>query len=117
MARSNSLLRLFQFNRPKLDKASSIVVGQNQLAQWPEDNYEQYARAGYGRNEIAFACVNEIATSGAEARLRVMVGVGAERKEVDALKPDKIVAPSLATLIKYPNPRQSQYAFLNLWHT
>lgn len=93
-----------------VDSAAALLVGMHTTPEWPEDNYEAYAREGYGRQELVFACVSEIATSAAEARLRVVTVDRDGTQQEDSASP-------LAALLARPNPQQSQFEFLELLHT
>lgn len=100
-------MRLWPFGKARDPRAteaaaSFLLSGISGLAQLPADNYESYAREGYGRNELVYACINEIATSASEARLRVESK--AESEEVEQ--------GPLVELLTAPNPAMSQYDFL-----
>lgn len=49
----------------------AVASWQSGRAQLPDGKYETYAREGYANNEIVYACVEELATSAAEPRMRV----------------------------------------------
>lgn len=87
-----------------MESAASLVVGANLTPQWPDDNYLNFAAEGYNRNELAFACVQAIATSGSEARLRLITGPRDEPEEVES--------GPLVELLEQPNPEQSQFEFI-----
>lgn len=90
--------------RQTVDAAASLVVGTNLTPQWAPDNFENFATEGYSRNEVAFACVQAIATSGSEARLRLMAGPRDE--------PEEVVSGPLVDLLEQPNDEQSQFEFV-----
>ncbi|HEY8415285.1 MAG TPA: phage portal protein, partial [Thermaerobacter sp.] len=83
--------------------AGGTVVGPG-VARWPEDGYVSWAREAYGKNELVYACIQEIATSVPEAPLRVYRDTEAGWEEV----PDH----PLRQLIRRPNPILSEY---ELW--
>ncbi|ADU50162.1 phage portal protein, HK97 family [Thermaerobacter marianensis DSM 12885] len=74
------------------------------VARWPEDGYANWAREAYGKNELVYACITEIATSVPEAPLRIYRDTAAGWEEV----PDH----PLRQLIRRPNPVLSEY---ELW--
>ena len=54
------------------DVASSVpLVNDLSNVVYPEDNYGNYAKEGYGRNAIVNACIRELATGTAAARFYV----------------------------------------------
>lgn len=57
-------------------KSSSTagVVSTWQTPPMPNSNYERVAREGYGGNELAYACIEELCTSAAEPRLQAFSG-------------------------------------------
>lgn len=94
-----------------LSTDASLIVGATEVnPKWPDDNYEAFAKAGYGRNELAFACITAIATSASEARMRVAVETKQGREEAP-------VGNRLGLLLKHPNDYQSQFDFLEVAHT
>ena len=85
------------------DLAAAVMLGTGLagVPQYPEDDYYNYAREGYGRSELVYACIREIYTSAAEGRLRAEKGDGAE-----------IETGPLADHLRNPNPEQEQFEFL-----
>lgn len=69
---------------------------------WPKDDFRDLAEGGYRKNELVFACINEIATSAPEAPLRVYQ---TEDDEVLGQHP-------VRELIARPNPFMSEF---ELW--
>lgn len=67
-------------------------------------NYYRMALEGYSRNEIVYACVEEIATSAAEPRL---VGVRKTANGTEQVKDHPIL-----DLFERPNPFTSRYALI-----
>lgn len=68
-------------------------------------NYWRFALEGYSRNELVFACIEELSTSAAEPRLRAM------RKNA-AGKPEEIPNHPILDLFEHPNPFQSGYSLI-----
>ncbi|HXT34768.1 MAG TPA: phage portal protein [Chloroflexota bacterium] len=68
-------------------------------------NYYRFALEGYSRNEIVFACVEELATSAAEPKLRVM------RKGANG-KAEEVPNHPLLDLFEAPNPFMSRYQLI-----
>lgn len=52
----------------------TVPTWQNGVAQFPNQRYDTYARDGYMRNEVVFACIDELATSAAEPKLMARTG-------------------------------------------
>jgi HK97 family phage portal protein len=71
----------------------------------PED-FRALLQMGYRRQAIIFACVREIAQSGAEPTLRLARGQGAEQQV--------LTTHPLLTLLQNPNGRQNGFEFLEL---
>lgn len=90
--------------RQDLTVAASVGVGFDMTPKWPEDNYENFAREGYGRNEVVFACIDAIATSASEAPPRVMALGGKE--------PEAVESGPLVDLLNRPNPRQTGFELI-----
>ena len=84
------------------DVASSVpLVNDLSNVVYPEDNYGNYAKEGYGRNAIVNACIRELATGTAAARFYV------QRDTTDGLV--EVEGTPLANLIMYPNGTQDFY--------
>lgn len=69
--------------------------------QFPNLNYQVLAREGYSRNELVFACIEELSTSAAEPELMVRRGRTWSRE-----------APIL-DLLNRPNPFMSRFDFFS----
>lgn len=69
---------------------------------YPQDNYRDLVSGGYSKNELVYACINEIASSAPEAPLRVY------DTENDDVRDDH----PLRQLIARPNPFLSEF---ELW--
>jgi len=83
--------------------ASTIPIWQSGTAQLPGVTYEVYAREGYQKDEIVFACIEALATSAAEPRI-----VGRTRAKGGTLEvPDH----KLIRLLNRPNPFLSRFQF------
>lgn len=72
-------------------------------AQYPTDNFLDNALGGYGKNEVVYACIQEISSSLAEAPI--------ESLDIDGLP---VQADGTVALIRKPNPFMSEYEF---WET
>lgn len=68
-------------------------------------NYWRFALEGYSRNEIVFACVEELATSAAEPRLVAM------RKGTKG-KPEQLADHPVLELFEHPNPFMSRFQLI-----
>lgn len=84
---------------------ASIPTWQAGNPQMQAYNYDQYARSGYGKNELVFACIQELITSAAEPRLAGYRGRGKDRDTIEALP--------VIDLFESPNPFMSRYQFLS----
>src|SRR5436189_4943838 len=72
---------------------------------YPDSSYETFARNGYGRNELVFACISEKAQSLPQSVLRVYpTSAGGEPLESHRLRP----------LIAQPNPVTNEFEFFEL---
>ena len=82
------------FGRPNLDGML-----------YPDSSYETFARNGYGRNELVFACISEKAQSLPQSVLRVYpTSAGGEPLESHRLR----------QLIAQPNPVTNEFEFFEL---
>tara|TARA_Y100000593_G_scaffold84621_2_gene160358 strand:- start:280 stop:2343 length:2064 start_codon:yes stop_codon:yes gene_type:complete len=100
-------LAFFDFFRKQNDGAiSSTVPLVSDLSRivYPEDNYENFASQGYGRNEIVHACIRELSSGVSNARWYV-----GTRDEGGVFE---LTDTPLATLIKYPNPEYDWYSWI-----
>lgn len=80
---------------------SAVINANDNAYSSPDASYGNFAREGYVGNELVFACIREIATSTAEAKLCLY----------DA-NHEKIENSPLANLVKNPANGQTQYEFL-----
>ena len=81
---------------------SSAVINQiNTQPSYPDANYASFSQSGYMGNELVFACVREIATSSAEANLRLY--------DQDHIA---ITNTPLSNILKTPAEETTQYDFL-----
>ncbi len=87
--------------------AATIPIWQSGKAQISPVNYETYAREGYSKNEIVFACIEELATSAAEPRI-----VGRRRRP--RLGNQEIVDHPMIALLNRPNPFLTRF---QMWAT
>jgi HK97 family phage portal protein len=86
---------------------TAIPTWQAGRAALTDYSYETLAREGYGRNEIFFACVEELASSAAEPRI-----VGLRRKKGQMEEFDE---HPLLDLLNKPNPFMTGYEFIAAW--
>ena len=63
--------RIFRTKEANTDVVSSVVQATNMLPGFPDANYASFSQQGYAGNELVFSCIREIATSAAEAVLRL----------------------------------------------
>ena len=70
--------------------------------------YESAVRSGFAGNDLVYACIREIATSAAEARLV------AYRTDTDGALVE--VEGRIGALLRNPNPDMTQYSFLETIH-
>jgi HK97 family phage portal protein len=79
--------------------AATVPVWQAGRAQLPNNRYETYAREGYSKNELIYACIEELSTSAAEPKMQARYGEQWSR-----------VSPILS-LLNRPNPFLSYFEF------
>lgn len=85
-----------------------IPIWQNGQPVYPTENLEQLVKAGYVKNSIASACINMIATSAPEAKLKVY----RETSDGEIEVPDHW----LIELIQHPNNHMSTFELWELTH-
>lgn len=73
---------------------------------WPPKSYDRMAREGYGRNEVVYACVENLATSAAEPRFVAFTGAGKNSKPLET--------HAAIDLIEKPNPFMGRYELIAL---
>lgn len=83
---------------------ASIPTWQNGNPQTQPYNYERYSRDGYGRNELVYACCQELITSAAEPRLTPYRGYGKDAEQLDDTP--------VSGLFERPNPFMDRYRFI-----
>ena len=88
---------------------SASVMDLTHNPAWPDENPDRFSRDYYGRVDIIYACIQEIYTSAAEARLHP-----ADVSDRD--NPEEITDGPLAELLREPNPTMSQYEFIEFLH-
>lgn len=76
--------------------ASTIPIGQTGIAQLPGVTYATYAREGYQRNEIVFACIEQLAMSASEP---ILIG-----RRKGKTVPEIVTEHPLVDLMNHPNP-------------
>ncbi len=100
-----SSLELLVPERKSSALASTIPTWLNHQPQVPAQSYERFAREGYQRNELVFACVECLATSVAEPRF------AAYRKTGRGKEPEQIEDHPILDLLENPNPFMSRSLF------
>src|SRR5260221_10046512 len=93
------IARTFRNAAPVSFANLAIAQWQSGKAQLPDSNYDTFAREGYSKNEIVFACIEELATSAAEPRMHFRSG-----------KTWSLDGPVL-DLLKRPNPFMDGFQF------
>ncbi len=84
---------------------SMIPTWQTGNPQYPPTSYERFSKDGYGRNELVYACVEELASSASEPRL------AAYRKGQP--EPEKLDEHPVLDLFDRPNPFLSRYGLMS----
>ena len=92
----------------KVSMGATVPTWEQGSPQYPRTSatYWQYAFSGYSRNEIVYACVEELSTSAAEPRIAAMIKKGGNGK------PEQVPDHPLADLFERPNPFMSRYHFI-----
>ena len=80
-------------------------------AQYPTDNYANFASQGYGKNEIVHACIRELSTAAASPRYYVQRQTAAGLDEVDAS------ANAVSKLFARPNTQDDMYSWVEKFVT
>ena len=88
----------------KVAVGAAVQTWEAGTPQQQKESYYRFALEGYGRNELVFACVEELATSAAEPRL---VAVRKTSKGTEQVKDHPIL-----DLFERPNPFCSRYALI-----
>jgi len=104
---TDSLMTLARVTRQVKDAPTALPTWQAGRAALTDYSYETLAREGYGRNEIFFACVEELASSAAEPRI-----VGLRRNKGQMEEFDE---HPLLDLLNKPNPFMTGYEFIAGW--
>lgn len=79
---------------------ATVPTWQQGTPQYQKESYYRYALEGYSRNEIVFACIEELATSAAEPRMQAL----------DA-KREPIESHPILDLLDRPNPFLDRFQF------
>lgn len=85
--------------------AAFLLGGWPGVAEWPDDNYETFARQGYAGNELVYSCIAQITSSASEAELTL------QRDTKDGT-PERVETGALADLIARPNPLMSPFELM-----
>lgn len=83
---------------------AAVPTWQSGTPQYPQYNYERFARDGYSRNELVYACIEELCTSASEPRLAAYVKGQPE--------PEKLDSHPTLDLFDRPNPFLSRYSLI-----
>ena len=75
------------------------------MAQYPDSNFESFAKEGYSKNEIVHACIRELATSAATPRYHIV----APSTDGGSIEIDRGL---LYDLVNKPNPYSAWYSFI-----
>ena len=75
------------------------------MAQYPDSNFESFAKEGYSKNEIVHACIRELATSAATPRYHIV----APSTDGGSIEIDRGL---LYDLVNKPNPYSDWYSFI-----
>ena len=86
----------------------TLKVGGGEMAKFAPYSYERAVRDGFAGNDLVYACIREIATSAAEARL-VAYRTDTKGAQVE-------VEGRIGALLRDPNPWMTQFAFLETIH-
>src|SRR5690242_3923533 len=100
-----SLQLLVPHREIKQAAGSLVPTWQNGNAQYPNYDYARYARECYSKNELVFACVEELCTSASEPRLAAYRKAQPDPKKIDE-------HPAL-DLFDHPNPFLSRYGLIS----
>ena len=93
-----SLWNFFRKQEPIDASATVAMVSDMSTVQYPDDNYLNFAKEGYGKSELVHACIRELSTGVANGRWYVGVQDDGGITELEDTP--------LANLIKYPHPTQ-----------
>lgn len=83
-------------------KSSAVSLGSNTPV-YPTRNFYTFAKEGYSRNEVVYACINMIATTLASAPLQV---IDKDKKVIDN--------HPLTVLMNRPNPQMSEASLMEM---
>lgn len=84
----------------KIAVGASIPTWQQGTPQYQKESYFRYALEGYSRNEIVFACIEELATSAAEPMMKALDAEG-----------EPIKSHPILDLLDRPNPFLDRFQF------
>jgi len=86
--------------------SASVPVGFGSgYIQQPDYNYEAYAKQGYAKDELVYACIRELTTASTEPNYKVLLPTSGEPIEAPDTNP-------IYRLIHYPNPNQDLFDLL-----
>lgn len=88
----------------KVSIGAAVQTWEAGTPQNPSEPYFRFALEGYSRNELVYACIEELATSAAEPRLAAM-------HRTDK-KPEQIQNHPILDLFEQPNPFLSRFQFI-----
>lgn len=101
-------MAIFDFFRKATDSdiAQAVpLVNDPSQVNYPEDNYSNFAKWGYGKNEIVHACIRELADGVASPRY--YIGVQSPESGIE-----EISDSPLSNLLLQPNHNEDTYSFL-----
>lgn len=84
----------------KIAVGATVPTWQQSTPQYQKESYFRYAREGYSSNEIVFACIEELATSAAEPRMKALNESG-----------EDIESHPILDLLDRPNPFLDRFQF------
>ena len=85
----------------------TLKIG-GEVAKFAPYSYESAVRSGFAGNDLVYACIREIATSAAEARLVAY--------RTDSAGAMVEVEGRIGALLRDPNPKMTQFTFLETIH-
>ncbi len=86
--------------------SASVPVGFGSgYIQQPDYNYEAYAKQGYAKDELVYACIRELTTASTEPNYKVLLPSSGEPIEAPDTNP-------IYRLLHYPNPNQDLFDLL-----
>ena len=89
------------------DIAMTVPLVQDlSAAQYPTENYSNFATQGYGKNEIVNACIKELGTAAASPRYFV------QKTNASGMEEEDSSDTPLGRLFANPNPQSDMYSWV-----